>query len=343
MISMEEYGPFQRWFGDFGGGFCADDITNYDQEQLARRLADRLADPSFEPLFQSMLKLVLPAGLRAAACFELADKRRLYRADNLSWYYSLAGQLALAQLDGKTRLCAGTRVDLECLILARAAQALGMELTLVLSRNQAQNHSLAEELSALGCIVDRTTCVKWPDSPYAYAMYHCESTPDVYVLTLEANFGCYPYPSLTGILAGKFGEALYNQSSGLSIDGVVVPIVTGTEAVGALRPWLKSDSGAALMTVEQPICEEYHITDMGAYTLATRSADSEEPNTTLCPELVSWWRSAKVARLGCDHYKAVDTAFLSGFGFTPAGARAAALALSQTDCRSLLILEVHHG
>lgn len=339
---MEEYKPFRRWFGDFGGGFCADDITNYDQEQLARRLAGHLSRPEFQPMFSNMLELVLPAGPRKITPFDLADGTRLYCAENLSWYYNLAGQLTLARLEGKRKLCAGTRDDRECLVLARAARTLEMELTLVLSRSQARKPALIEELRALGSLVDDTTCVKWPDSPYAYAMYRCESSADVYVPTLEANFGPYPCPSLTGLLAGIFGTELRARTAPLPIDGVVVPIVTGTGAVGVLQPWLEDGSDAALMTVERPICEEYHVTDMGTYTLATRSAESEEPNTTLCPEMVSWWRGAKVARLGADHYKAVDTSHLAGLSLSPTAARAAALALSQTICGNLLILEVRH-
>ena len=340
---MEQYGPFQRWFGDFGGGFCLDDITNYDQEQVARRLAGYLSQEEFLPLFQSMLELILPDGPQPPARFSLPEGRILYRVDNLSWYYNLAGQLALAKLDGKQILCTGTRVDSQCRLLAHTARTLGMELHLILSRSQAQNETLVAELTQLGCVLDRETCVKWPDSPYAYAMYHCESSLTVFVLVLEANFGAYPYPSLAGLLAGKYGAQLYAQAARLPIDGIAVPVVTGTEAVGVLPPWLNAAPHPLLMTVEDPICEEYHVTDMGTYTLATRSALREEPNTTLCPELVSWWRTAKVVRLGCDHYKAVDTDWLSSCGLTPAGARAAALAFSPTPCQSLLIPEVRHG
>ena len=339
---MEEYGPFRRWFGDFGGGFCADDITNYDQEQFARRLADHLACPEFQPLFSDMLDLILPTGSHELTCLALDSGQKLYRADNLSWYYNLAGQLTLARLEGKDKLCAGTRVNAECLILARAAQSLGLKLTLVLSRAQAGDPNLIAELQTMGCVIDDTTCVKWPDSPYAYAMYHRESSTDVYVPALEANFGNYPYPSLVGLLAGKFGADLYHRTARFPIDGLVVPIVTGTEAVGVFQPWLEAGSGTALMTVERPVSEEYHVTDMGTYTLATRSAETEEPNTTLCPELVSWWRSAKVARLGADRYKSVDVSALAGLNLTPPAARAAALALSHTNCSTLLILEVRY-
>lgn len=340
---MEQHIPFRRWFGDFGGGFCADDITNYDQEQYAKRLAHYLGSSEFRSLFHRMLNLLLPHAESSICCCDLEGGRRLYLARNLSWYYNLAGQLALAQLEGKQKLCTGTRVREECRIVAKAAQALEMQLTIVLSREQSEDTDLINELTHLGCTVDSTTCVKWPDFPYAYAMYHCESSPDVYVLALEANFGCYPYPSLVGLLAGEFGKQLYSQAAGLPIEGIVVPIITGTEAVGAFHPWVDAGTNISLMTVEQPICEEYHVTDMGTYTLSTRSAEQEQSNTSLCPELVSWWRGAKVSRLGCDHYKKVETGWLACTDLTPAGARAAALAFAQSQCSSLLILEVYYG
>ena len=340
---MEQYEPFQRWFGDFGGGFCADDITNYDQEQFARRLARHLNSPEFQPLFQKMLALILPSPEPSVQHYELEGGKHLYLASNLSCYYNLAGQLALAQLEGKQKLCAGTRVKEECRILAKAAQVLKMQLTLVLSREQALDHNFINELTLLGCTVDQSTCVKWPDFPYAYAMYHCESSPDVYVMALDANFGSYPYPSLVGLLAGEFGKKLYAQTAALPVEGIVVPITTGTEAVGAFRPWIDTDARISLMTVEHPISEEYHTTDMGTYTLSTRSAEHDEPNTTLCPELVSWWRGARVARLGCDHYKKVTSSWLAHLDLTADGARAATLAFAQSQHNALLILEVPHG
>lgn len=337
---MKEFEPLRRWFGDWGGGFCADDITNYDQEQYAKGLARRVKSQQFRDLQEEIFHDVLGCSWDEVRQFELESGKHLYVTKNLSWHCNLAGQLAMARLEGRERLCGGTRERWQCLCAARAAQKLGMELTLVLSREQAQDDDFVAQLEALGCIADRKTCVDLPDSPYAYAMYRCESSP-VYVLVLEANFGPYPCPALAGLLAGRFGEKLLDLTRNIELDSVMVPITTGTEAVGVFNPWLNSGREGKLMTCESLISEEYHIIDMANYTLATRSAEKDQPNTTLCPELVDWWRMAKVLRLGCDRCHGVDTGAGERIGLSPASARAMALAFER-GATDLLILEVPH-
>lgn len=325
----------KRWFGDFGGGFCADDMRTASNPPKTVWFEQVLQSAPFEQAFQEALSLILPQ-TSAWSRYDL-DGGKVIVAPNLSWYYNLAGQLSIPRLLGKTKVYAGVYRDDYALCIAKACRELGLKLTLVLSRAQANNPELIEQLKALECGLDAETCRHLIDLPYAYAE-RVDPDPDAgYVMALEANWGAYPVPALVGTMAGIFGATLKSCLED-EVTLCVTPITTGTEAVGAFKAFLPTD--CVLATCEEPIAQEYHITDLGAYTLSTRSAMRESLNTSLCPEMVDWWRKGRVIRLGCDTLRPVPCETFLQLGLNPLAARAAALARDRLGEGTMLVLEV---
>jgi len=205
----------------------------------------------------------------------------------------------------------------------------------MLSRELSHDSELIRMLEEQGAKVDAVTCTKYLDLAYSSQEQPFLADPPYYVVSIEANYGIYPKPALTGVLAGLFGADLMDELG--QVEACVVPITTGTEAIGVFKALVNTP--CKLATSEQLIAQEFHIIDADCYTISTRSSNNEQENTSLCPELVNWWRQARVRRLGCDRLYNIDTGFLDFCHLSPTSARSAALALAAIECRELLVLE----
>lgn len=319
------------WFGDFGGDLSTGDLDTRPAclAAQARRL---MIGDAFEEEFWRVIELIAP-GEPAVRRAQTRDGLELICVPDDGWKYNLAGQLALARLRGANRLCAGTFQKDYALAAAAACKALGLELSLMLSRALGQDDALVEQLKACGCRLDVESCVSMYDLPHLYApKIFPMAEPGVEAFAFTANYGDYPAPALAGALAGIYGKRL-KTLVGVP-DAVVVPITEGTGAVAVLQAYLKER--CVCTTVEQPIAQEYH----NGETLVTRAADEDAPNTVLCPELAWWWRSAKVLRLGCDRMRPVDADAFLALGLSAAAARGAALAAAAVPgCKTMMIVE----
>ena len=322
-----------RWFGDFGGdAFDNDFVTQPDK---GPQIINALCAEDFEPCFREILSAILPAPLRINSVF-LQRGTELLLAPAYGKYYSLAGQLALARMQKKTQIYTATYSREVAQAVATACQRFGFELTIFLGAKLSQDAQLVQTLKDQNHHVDHQMSSELLDLPYFYLEPGITDRSTSFVLQAGANYGNYPQPALVGVLAGLYGQDL-KRALPTTPECLVVPISDGTEAIGAFKAFMEDE--CRLITVEEAVSQEYHIVDYFSYTLSTRSADAEKPNTTICPELAYWWRQGKVLRLGCDRIRPVNTSDLVDAGLSPLTARAAALALEQKEFHRMLVLE----
>ncbi|NMC64313.1 MAG: hypothetical protein GYA55_14205 [SAR324 cluster bacterium] len=323
-------------FGDFGGNDCVNDFDFNRKNPDTSKIEKIIISDEFEKEFRNILSTILPEGI-SVKTHGMKGGQTLYVVPAKAKVYNLAAQLTFAKLVGEKKVFVGTYLKNIALLAAQACKAHDLSLIVKLSRVLCSDADLVKDLKALGAEVDDTTCIQYFDLPYAYSEEPFVSKPEFHVAPIEANYGLYPKPAITGLFAGIFGMDVLAQL-GKTPECCVVPITTGTEAIGTFKALLNTT--CKLATAEELIAQEFHLIDTGTYTLSTRSSNKEQDNTTLCPELVSWWRTAKVMRLGCDRIYPVDTSLLNSFNLSLLTARAAALAIEATHCKEILVLEV---
>ncbi len=284
----------------------------------------------FEEVFRELLPVV--CGDFEIKSFELDGGRKLLCAPALGTRYALAARIAHAKCIGKPGVAFGSDDRELVFAAANACLKCGLKLAATLGRSLAQDAEVVSGLTELGAEVDCKTCVELFDHPYAYIEVPFTTDPEYYLAEVEANYGVWPRPALTGVFAGLYGADLIAKL-GRSIEACVVPITSGTEAVAVFKA-LKS-TGCRLATCEETVAQEFHTIDTGAYTLATMGANREAPNMSICPELADMWRKNRVLRLGCDRILDVDVSAFDDTGLPYASRRAAALAFEAIDCQEL--------
>ncbi len=335
MVRFSDGIKIPKWFGDFGGDLCFNDTDFIRKSPGVSEIEEILTTEEFESEFRKNLRLLNLPSLNVNEV-HLEEGRLLLQTRCLARHYNLAAQLALAVIMGKTDIFIGTYSKEIAEAAAAICWDLSMSLTIVLSRRLGRDQELLERLRAYDCEVDADTCRQYFDLPYAYSEIPFFTEDNRYAVPVEANYGSYPKPGLTGKLAGLYGEDLLKHLKEIP-DCCAVYINTGTGAIGTFKALMAI--GCTLMTVEDPVAHEYHLIDTGAYTISTRNAKHEQMNTTLCPELVDWWRSGHVLRLGCDRVRPVHGDFPNDADLTENTVYAASLGFEKTGCKKLLVLE----
>lgn len=333
-MRFEEGLKIPVWYGDFAGRYSERDAVAPVNQEKAERLEKLLPSGEFETEFNKMLAAILPGEIKVTAHRD-ARGRTVYTAPALSRYYVVAGYMALAALEGREKLVMGTFSTEMARAFAHACKKTGFGVKLCLSAQQAGDAALVEELTALGVQLDAVSCVKMFDMPYCYINF--DDAQGFGIVPVEANYGIYPQAAVSGLLAGLYGADLHAALGGEKPGCVAVAMTTGTEAVGVLPAFV--GDGIPLATVEGAVAKEYHLEDSGCYTLSTRSAEEDRPNTTICPQVAHMWRSCKAWRLGADRIFPVDTAELEKLGLSRCTARAAELAFEALGTDSVLVVE----
>jgi len=322
----------EQYFGDFGGFFVADPFTPalFD---LADRAQDALGSDTFKQAYAKALRAMdLPE--TKVDRVVLRDGRILLRTRSYARHFNVAGQIALAATLGAQQVTAGPESREMALAVAKVSQMLNLPASLVLNRSLGVDENLVEQLKGMGCEVDTAKCAELFDLPPMYAFQAYIANPvERYFIPLDANVGPYPYPALVGRFAAAFGERLRDALSEVP-SCCVVPITTGTNAIGVFRTLLSN--GCTLVTVERPFAQERRDVYCGALTMVTTSAGGD---TILSPELVNWWRMGSVIRLGGDHLGTVSNEVVQGVDLPVEALRAVALTLDRVDCAALLVVE----
>lgn len=326
----------KTWFGDFGGDACISDTDLLLKEELSNKVETVLNSPDFENVFRKMLKIVGKNTEIMIQRYKTTDGTVIQVAPDLSTSYNIAGQLAVAQLLGKSRIYIGSGDKAIIRIVSDSCLVLGLELSVILGRKLCKDRSFVNELQSAGVHINDTICVESLDLPESYVERPFMDPLPGWVMPLKANYGAAPRPAIVGMLSGLYGVDLV-ATLDKQPDCIIALMKDGTSALGALKAFVDTD--ITLGTVEDTIAQEYHICDYGCYTLAVRSADEEESNTSLCPEIINLWRKGRVLRMGCDRITPVNTRELEMLGMTKKTARAAALAMEQTAAKHILIVE----
>lgn len=334
MLKYYDTTQLRKNFGDFGGNA---DISDFDARSApdVSKIIETIESDEFEKEFRKVLPLVCDDF--EIKKFELAGNRVLYAAPALAKRYILAARIAHARCLGKESLCLGSDDAGITLAAVTASRELGMRIYVTLSKRLAEDTGFVQLLRANQAEVDDKTCVTYFDHPYAFVEVPFTNEPEHYLIEVDANYGVWPKPALTSVFASLFGADILEKLERIP-EAAILPIVTGTNAIGVIKA-LKS-TGCKLATCEQTVAMECHMIDTGAYTISTRGAAENRPNTTICPELANMWHKCQVMRLGCDRLTSVDVSALTGTGLSDTTKRAAAIGFDEMDCRELLVLEV---
>lgn len=333
MPVFSENFKLEEWFGDLGGSVFGSDFD----DELKRNVSEIekvLKSETFEKLFNGILKNIFPDEIQIKT-YDI-EGRKIMTVPSNGKYYIIAGQLALARIFNKNEIFVGSYSGELLITAAEACKKEGFKMTAILSEKLSSDIELRQKLKLLGCTVDAETCVSLYDFPERYAASAASSKriPDspAFEMCLTANSGNYPQPSLVGSLAAIYGIKL-RQMVKDHVDCIVTPILDGTEAISIFKAFENDD--VKKITIENKVAQEYH----NGETILTRSADHEENNMTLCPELVNWWRMGKVKRLGCDRVRPVDTKIFNEKGIGDTTARALAITVERFEDKRILVLE----
>lgn len=324
-----------KYYGDFGGDYSERDTVAPMKKERAEYLEKLLPTEEFAEKFDECLRVVLPGPISVKE-YSVGDGRKICTAPAWARYYILAGYLALTAFDGRSKAVIGTYSKEMALAFAQACSKLGYGSKLCLSEALGKDAELVAYLKGLGAEVDTETCVKLFDTPYCYINF--DDAAGYSIIPVEANYGPYPQATLTGLFAGLYSFDLKAALGEKLPECIAVAMTTGTDAIGALAAFM-DEKDVVLATVEETVSKEFHLEDSGSYTLATRSADYDEPDTTICPQVAHWWRMAKVCRLGCDRIFPVNAKCFAELGLGTRAARAAALTFEATGCSEILVLE----
>lgn len=302
MKSTEEKAlEIPMYFGDFGGILVPDSFTS-DLFILAEDAKRIVQTDAFEAVFADILKDLPEIDIIGPV---EREGTTLYTVRSHARFYVVAGHLALAKIKESRRVNIGAEYADIALFAARACDNLGLGCKIALSRDLSEDVALKDSLKQLGCELDDTSCSKHYNQPQPFAFQnYLGSRRDNSFIPCTTDLGPYPFPALSGLFAGLFGNAVREQLDDLQ-DAVAVTMRHGTAAVAAFRAF--SDTPCKLVTIEESICQEYHGEYCGCDTLFVRTAKPAEFSVTLSPEIVNLWRLAKVARIGADnHYEAEE-------------------------------------
>lgn len=328
-------GKLQRFFGDFGGDYNVNSTSIFRFPDVIPLYESTLQSETFDRYFNECLAEIIDPDYEIRS-FTSASGVSIDVVEDYSIEYNIAGQFALALALDRDTVYIGTYFKDVALMCSKLCNKYDLKLKIWLSSALSKDEDLVLELQKYGD-VDSTSCEAFLDEPHAYIGAPFTDPAPGLVINDTANYGTAPSPALAGLLASIFGVDIKNKSNNRHYDGIVVPVVEGTNAIGTMKSYL--DSGSVLMTVEETIAQEYHMTDHSCYTLSVRRADHNERNITLAPELVYWWRQALVKRLGCDRFKKVDYQDIEHLKLNELTKRAIALALEDGDYSSLLVVE----
>lgn len=233
MLKFSDGTNIPEWFGDFGGNFCLNDTDFARLNYPAEEYEVLLGTEKFETLFRSILNQILPVKLKITKT-ESAGKI-FYIAPALAKYYNIAGHLALAKLTGAKKIFVGTYDAQAAVCVAEAAREQNMDVRAVLGRKIADDQKVLKILEELNVETDIESTSFGFDLPYGVGEAPFGRDEEVYPVPVSANYGIYPKPGLTGILAGLYGEDLLQELRKCRItpECCVVPADTGLEAVGA--------------------------------------------------------------------------------------------------------------
>ena len=287
------------YFLDFGGADAVGDsvfVPPTDNKQIEKVLHS----VEFAELYREYLHFLLPNGLEVHE--EEIYGITVHVLEDVAHFYSLAGQFAYGKITGKEGIYLGTYDNSLAIAAAKLANYAEMDIKIVLGREASKDEKSVSELKSMGADVDTESCRIYFDIPYAYSTLSFGPASPLQVVSLDANNGAAPIPSITGEIVGLLSADLKKKFADVSC--WIANIKTGTEAIAMFKDVL--DEGKKLITVEEPKSRELHLIDTACYTISARYADKEEQDVTLCPELVSWWRQAKVERLGSDTLREPD-------------------------------------
>lgn len=280
------------YFGDFGGILVPDAFTP-DFFSFAEKAAAAVSSSCFRSCMEEMLKK-LPAMKLTTVTLR---GRTVQCVRSQALHYMVAGHLALAKILGSQYHYMGMNDGALAMFAAEICRDNDLHCHITLSRELSDDEMLRRALKELGAEVDDTTCGKLYNRPQAYAFQrYLGDRANSGFIPVGANLGAYPYPALSGYFAGLWGDALRKLAA--MPDTVAVTMLHGNAAVGAFRAY----PDCRRVTVEQPVCQQYHGEFCGCSLLMTRTAAPREFSITLAPELTEQWRMAKVIRLGAEDY-----------------------------------------
>ena len=323
-----------EFFGDFGGSMMTDSdiFVNRHRAELWEKA---ISSEEFDRLYPEYLKLT--ANDIRKQKFGLTDGTEITYIEDQSRYYSMAAQLAVAKITEKTEIDAGLYLKDVALKLSSVCKQLGFTCKIVLSQELSRDEELVKTLEADGTTVDNTTCLKLYDLPHALFERAFFNPENNFVYLAEGNLGIYPKPGLIGLTYTLFGKEVLKEAG--DFDCCVVPTATGSEALGIFKLLIEKGSDVKLVTVEEPICQEYHLSESGTYTICTKPAHKDQQiNTTICPELANWWRLGSVVRLGADKLTVDDLSLSEELPINHQSKRAIALTKQRFESRKMLVI-----
>lgn len=329
-ITERDASGIQPYFGDFGGMLIPDSFMP-DLLAFAGDAKRIVTSDAFETYRRAALEEAPRlASVQAAAREGIA----VYAVPSLARYYIAAGHLALAKARETGIVNVGAESEALARFAASACRRLGLSCHMTLSRELSEDVALKDALVKCGCEIDDTTCAKLYNRPEAYAFQrYIGNRLGSGFIPFGAEVGAYPFPALSGLFGELFGRELVETLPQLP-DGVAVTMQNGTAAVAVFRALESAD--CARITVEEPVCQEFHGEYCGCATLTVRLSRPTEYHTTICPQLADMWRLAKAVRLGCDSYYTAE----AEDGLSAAACRAAHLVRERMpELGSLLIVE----
>ncbi|MBQ6058520.1 MAG: hypothetical protein IJL39_00460, partial [Clostridia bacterium] len=132
---------------------------------------------------------------------------------------------------------------------------------------------------------------------YAFQKFNADVVGGTWI-PYSTTVGPYPFPALGRLFAAEFGKKLAAILD--HPDAIVATMQNGESAVAAFAGY--ENSGATFVTVEEPVCQEFHGDYSGCLLLYMRYARKTEYSIAVSPIIANMWRMAKAIRLGADSY-----------------------------------------
>ena len=334
MIKYSNEPKLDRWFGEFGGSFCINDTGNLRYGHPEIEYLEAVKTDLFEQNLRKVLAVIVPE-IRAKE-IKLSNGGKATIVPRYGKKYNVAGHVALALTLGKKQLYVGTYSEEVVLDLLKIVPEFNMKLKIVMGDKLSEKNELISKLEEINADVDSKTSSELFDMPYAYLLPPFMDPLPGMVITDTANYNDYPAPALAGLLSSIYGEDI-KKIYGTNFDAITVPTVEGTNALSLIKPYI--NDSVDKITVEETICQEYYGIDHDCYTVIARRSDYDEMNITLCPELVNYWRTTKVIRLGAGRVKKVDLSTLEKEEISDLTKKAIILAQEYGNYKNMLVME----